>query len=311
MLARLQELHPEEVSVTYRPFPLISIHDKASLAGEAAEAAGEQGAFWAMHDYLFEHYDEWVSLDEEAFLGWLLQAGEEIGLGETFAEAMQSRSFQEGMIAAYNRNLASGLTSTPFIFINGVWFRIEPTLENLEAATRLTLLREKQWEAPPPMTIQAGEKYLARIQTTEGDLLIELFSDAAPNTVNNFIFLAENGWYDDNPIFRVVPGSLAETGDPTGTGFGTPGYFIDDEINPDLDFSQAGMVAMSSAGPNTNGSQYFITLAPLPSLDGTRTIFGRVLSGLDGLQALEERDPFADMFAEQQPVVISIEIEKQ
>jgi cyclophilin family peptidyl-prolyl cis-trans isomerase len=311
VLARLEELHPDEVRVTFRHFPLLSIHDKASLAGEAAEAAGAQGAFWEMHDYLFEHYAEWVNLAPDAFMAWLSDQAATLELDPVqFQEHLQTRAFEGEMISNFNQGVASGLTGTPFIFINGSWFRLEPTIENMEAAVRLLLLEDRQFDNPPPMEISPGERLRARIRTTEGEILVELLPDSAPVTVNNFIFLAENGWFDGNAFFRVVEGTLIETGDPTGTGFGSPGYLLRDEIDPDLSFDKPGMVAMSSAGPDTNGSQFFFTLSPVPELNGVRTIFGRVLTGFDVLNRFTARQPFDDLFSQDEPTIQSIIIER-
>ena len=109
--------------------------------------------------------------------------------------------------------------------------------------------------------------------------------------VNNFVFLARHGWYDNITFHRVLPDYIAQSGDPTGTGFGSPGYAFDNEISPDLKFDKAGLLAMANAGPGSNGSQFFITLAPTPNLDGGYTIFGRVIDGLEVVRQLTPRNP--------------------
>jgi cyclophilin family peptidyl-prolyl cis-trans isomerase len=119
---------------------------------------------------------------------------------------------------------------------------------------------------------------------------IQLFADIAPFTVNSFIFLARNGWYDNITFHRVLPDLYAQTGDPSGTGKGNPGYYMVTEIDPLLKFNKPGMVAMVNSGPDTSGSQFFITLAPTPQFDGQYTIFGEVLSGMDVLGQLTPRD---------------------
>jgi cyclophilin family peptidyl-prolyl cis-trans isomerase len=133
--------------------------------------------------------------------------------------------------------------------------------------------------------------YLAVIETTKGTLTIDLLEGQAPVTVNNFVFLALNQYYEGVSIFRVIDGFIAQTGDPTGTGVGGPGYGFANEISPSFSHSTAGVVSMANSGPNTNGSQFFITLAALPGLDGSYPIFGAVIDGLDVLDKLTRTDP--------------------
>jgi cyclophilin family peptidyl-prolyl cis-trans isomerase len=140
------------------------------------------------------------------------------------------------------------------------------------------------------MTVQKTKQYLATLQTEKGDVVIQLFPDKAPFTVNSFIFLAQNGWYEDITFHRVVPVLYAQTGDPSGTGKDTPGYFVVTEILPDLTFDKPGMVAMVNSGPDSSGSQFFITYDAAPQFDGQYTIFGQVLSGMDVLKSLTPRD---------------------
>jgi len=119
----------------------------------------------------------------------------------------------------------------------------------------------------------------ATIETSQGKIVIELYNDKAPKTVENFVTLAKKGFYNGIVFHRVIPGFMVQTGDPTGTGRGGPGYSFPDEFAPDLHHDGAGVVSMANAGPNTNGSQFFITLAATPWLDGKHTIFGRVVEG--------------------------------
>jgi cyclophilin family peptidyl-prolyl cis-trans isomerase len=139
---------------------------------------------------------------------------------------------------------------------------------------------------------------------------IQLYADTAPVAVNSFVFLARRGWFDGNEIFHVVPGLMVEAGDPTGTGFGTPGYHFDLEESS-RSFDGPGVVGVSSTGPGTNGSQFFVTLAPLPSLDGSRTIMGQVVAGLDHLQALAAREPLSDLLLPAAGVILSVTIEER
>jgi cyclophilin family peptidyl-prolyl cis-trans isomerase len=126
--------------------------------------------------------------------------------------------------------------------------------------------------------------------------------------VNSFLFLAGNGWFDDITFHRVIPGFMAQTGDPSGTGRGNAGYFFQNEIDPNLKFDRAGMVGMANQGPDTNGSQFFITYAPASHLDGAYTIFGQVLSGMEVLEKLTPRNPQENPGASPGDRLISVEI---
>ena len=310
VLGQLRETHRNDFRFVFRHFPLLTIHDKASLAGQAAEAAGVQGEFWVMHDYLFEHQSEWGSLSISEFNNWLIGATDELGLDEATMKAdLQSRGREADMETYFLQGVQSGLTGTPFIFINGTWMRIDPTLVNMEAMIRLELLKLQQYETAPSMSIEEDGQYFARIRLETGDVVIELFPKSAPNNVNNFIFLANSGWFDENPFFRVVDEILVETGDPSGTGLGHPGYSLMDEIDPDLNFDQSGIVAMSSSGPDTNGSQFFISLSPLPMLNGSRTIVGRVVEGLELLQGIPPHEPSSDLLINSADLIQTIAIE--
>lgn len=142
----------------------------------------------------------------------------------------------------------------------------------------------KQWSSPPEMTLDEGKRYSAVLRTSEGELTIDLLTDQAPKTVNNFVFLAREGYYDGVPFHRIIKGFMAQTGDPTGTGSGGPGYrFADEPVQ--LRYTK-GIVAMANAGPNTNGSQFFIVHGDDVGLPPNYTIFGRVRDGLDALDKI-------------------------
>jgi cyclophilin family peptidyl-prolyl cis-trans isomerase len=149
----------------------------------------------------------------------------------------------------------------------------------------------KQWSKPPEMTIDPKKKYKATISTEKGDLVLDLFADKAPKTVNNFVFLAKEGFYDGTIFHRVISDFMVQGGDPTGTGTGGPGYRFGDEFHPSLKHSKPGLLSMANAGPGTNGSQFFITHVPTPWLDGKHSIFGEISSGLNVLMSIPARDP--------------------
>ncbi len=144
----------------------------------------------------------------------------------------------------------------------------------------------KQYDSPPSMSIEPSANYTATIKTNCGAISLELLADKAPITVNNFVFLAKDGFYDGVVFHRVIPDFMIQGGDPTGTGSGGPGYRFQDEFDPSVTFAKSGVLAMANAGPGTNGSQFFITLAPTPHLNGAHTIFGRVVQGQDVVEAI-------------------------
>ncbi len=149
----------------------------------------------------------------------------------------------------------------------------------------------KQYAAYPAMVIDPKKKYTANFKTEVGDFSIELFADKAPKTVNNFVFLARDGFYDGVTFHRVIKGFMAQGGDPTGTGMGGPGYKFADEFHKDLRHNSAGILSMANAGPGTNGSQFFITFGPTPHLDNRHSVFGKVSAGMDVVLSIPERDP--------------------
>ncbi len=176
----------------------------------------------------------------------------------------------------------------------------------------------KQWSAPPEMQIDATKKYYATLNTTKGEIRVELFADESPRTVNNFVFLARESFYDGVPFHRVIRTFMIQTGDPTGTGTGGPGYRFDDELPPRRSY-EPGIVAMANAGPNTNGSQFFICSGPdARNLDRYPhyTQFGRVVSGMDVVEQLASvpvgRSPHGEMSKPLEPIQINtVTIEEQ
>ncbi len=171
-------------------------------------------------------------------------------------------------------------------------------------------LEEMQYDAAPEMSIEDGKGYLARVEMESGDeFVIELLPESAPQTVNSFVFLANEGWFDGVTFHRVLPDFVAQTGDPSGTGMGGPGYQLPNEIDPNLSHDSPGMVAMANTGPDTNGSQWYITLGPVTHLDGGYTIFGRVLEGLDVVQAITPRNPETNPQAPEGDRIQSVTIE--
>ena len=149
----------------------------------------------------------------------------------------------------------------------------------------------KQWTTPPAMQIDTKKQYKARMETDKGTMVIELFAGKTPMTVNNFVFLAREGYYDGIIFHRVIDNFMVQGGDPTGTGRGGPGYKFGDEFDSSLKHDKQGILSMANAGPGTNGSQFFITHGPTPHLNGKHTVFGQVMEGLDVLMSIPARDP--------------------
>jgi cyclophilin family peptidyl-prolyl cis-trans isomerase len=291
-MAQLKADYSEDVRVAYRHFPLTSIHDKAALSMQASEAAGAQDKFWPMHDLLFERQAEWSGMTLDEFEVWLEARAAELELdADQFKQDLNSEENVTMAQKAWDDGVAAGFPGTPLLMINGRYYSGPQDYSNLEAITKIVKLEDEQFTICPPITIDPAKDYLATLETDKGDIELELFPDVAPMAVNSFIFLANNGWYDGVTFHRVLPGFVAQGGDPTGTGLGGPGYAFANEISPDVKFDQAGLLAMANSGPDSNGSQFFITFTELPDLDGGYTIFGRVVSGMEVVESLTARNP--------------------
>ena len=141
------------------------------------------------------------------------------------------------------------------------------------------------------LTIDPKLKYTAVLHTDKGDIKLELFADKTPKTVNNFVFLARQGFFDGTFFHRVIADFMVQGGDPTGTGRGGPGYRFADEFHPSLRHNKPGILSMANAGPGTNGSQFFITHVPTPWLDNKHSVFGQVIEGMDVVNSIPPRDP--------------------
>ena len=296
MLEQLVSNYPDQVQLIYRHFPL-TIHNNAQKAAEAAEIAGAQGEFWLFHDALFEDQREWAGLDEATFREFLIDMADDLGLDMArFTADLDAGTYTDYVNLSFTEAVNLSLPGTPSVIFNGqlltgnqvpiqqywIW----------DAYVQLALLEEHQYDSPPEMMINPEAAYLARVEMESGEtFVIELLPQSAPQTVNSFVFLAQEGWFDGITFHRVLPGFVAQTGDPSGTGVGGPGYTIPNEIDSSLSHNQPGIVAMANSGPDTNGSQWFITLAPAPHLDGSYTIFGRVLEGMEVIEAISPRAP--------------------
>jgi peptidyl-prolyl cis-trans isomerase B (cyclophilin B) len=163
------------------------------------------------------------------------------------------------------------------------------------------MMPAKQWDTPPAMSIDPSKGYRVRIETDKGTIKLELYPRHAPKTVNNFVFLARGGFYNGVTFHRVISNFMVQGGDPTGTGRGGPGYRFEDETKGNPLTHGTGVISMANAGPNTNGSQFFITHAPQPHLDGRHTVFGKVVEGQEVVNAIRQGDRMVTVEVEEVP----------
>lgn len=148
----------------------------------------------------------------------------------------------------------------------------------------------KQYSAPPPQSIDTTKTYSATFETSRGNIVVDLFPKDAPKTVNNLVFLAREGFYDGTVFHRVIDNFMVQGGDPTGTGTGGPGYKFEDETKENSNKHKVGSLSMANAGPNTNGSQFFITHIATDWLNGKHTVFGQVREGQEIVNAIKQGD---------------------
>jgi cyclophilin family peptidyl-prolyl cis-trans isomerase len=245
-----------------------------------------------MHDALFAGQTDWTGMSMEAFEAWLLDSAQSLDLDAAqFSQDLHSEELAQMAQDAWVAGQELQIPGTPFILINGLPYQGPTDVASLEPIIQLESLSERQFTECPEMILESGASYTATLQTEKGDIVIELLPDVAPMAVNNFVFLAQNDWFDNVTFHRVLPGFVAQAGDPTGTGYGNPGYTFAIEVDPNLNFDRAGLLAMANTGPTSNGSQFFITLAPAEHLNGGYTIFGEVIQGMDVVESLTPRDP--------------------
>jgi cyclophilin family peptidyl-prolyl cis-trans isomerase/protein-disulfide isomerase len=310
-IAELMRNH-DDLRFVFRPLPLIGILDKSDKAVLAALAADEQGKFWEMYDLLFVKYDKWADLKPEAFNAWVVKEAVAAGMdGEKLQAAVNADKTATRMQSMYDAAKKLSIPAVPLVLINGA---LQPSYvldyQSLSDVVGLIALGQKQFTQCLSFSVDSKKQYIATLHTEKGDIVIQLFADKAPLAVNSFVFLARQGWFNGVTFHRVIPGFMAQAGDPSGTGQGNPGYFFKNEIS-DLKFDKPGMVGMANSGLDTNGSQFFITYAPAAHLDGSYTIFGQVLSGLDVAEKLTPRDPSQGTALPPGDKILSVDIEEK
>ena len=296
VLDALEKNHPNDLKVVLRPFPVpasvVPSLDKSQISVQAAIAAGDQGKFWEMRDLLHSQYGAWTALSAAEFEKWAGNQAASIGLDrERFTKDLNSAETIASTKSLYTTATTLGISALPTVFINGnLQQRAALSYEGLDSTIGLLALGSREFKTCPPFDIDPTKQYKATIHTEKGDIVMQLFADKAPLAVNSFVFLARQGWFNGVTFHRVIPGYVAQAGDPSGTGSGGPGYYFKNEARTDLNFDKPGVVGMANAGPDTNGSQFFITYAPQPTLDGTYTVFAQVLKGMDVVESLTARD---------------------
>ncbi|HET7145046.1 MAG TPA: peptidylprolyl isomerase [Anaerolineales bacterium] len=302
----------DNVLFVFRPLPLIGILDKSDKAVIAALAADEQDKFWEMYDLLFVKHPQWENLKPDQFYTWVVQEAVTLEIdGDRLQAAIKASGTTSQMMSMYDAAKQLTIPAVPLVLINGTLQQSYVLdYQSMSDSIGLIALGRKQFTECPPFDIDPKRQYIATIKTEKGDIVIQLLPDKAPLAVNSFLFLARQGWYDGVTFHRVIPGFIAQAGDPSGTGKGNPGYFFNNEIS-DLKFDKPGMVAMANSGPDTNGSQFFITFSTAAHLDGGYTIFGQVLSGLDIAEKLTPRDPAQGGVLTAGDKIITVEMEEK
>lgn len=310
-LADLQQQYEEEVRIVLRQYPQPEIYDKSLLAAYAVDAAGLENRYWQMNNILYSLQSDWVNLSAEEFTEWLVEQAETLDITRAQWEAnMASDSVRSRIAQTIDEAAGLQISATPILFFNNVMVRTGIDPDSLTVLVDYFLLPEKAYTVCPAFEIDTTKSYTARFSTEKGDIVFELFDDAAPQSVNSFISLARDGWYDGSTFFRVIPGFVAQGGDPSNSGLGTPGYGISSEVDPALRFDTPGLLALNRNTDGLSGSQFFITYTELPEMDGQFTIIGRVIEGMSVVNSLRPRDPEADEILLPADILISVTIEE-
>ena len=311
-LEKLLEKYPDDVRLVYRALPLESLHPTAPLAAQAAEAADIQGKFWEMYEAIFSNQTTLAPMTADELKEDLIARAEEMGLDvDQFVEDMESQDMVDKITEGAEAMFQAGVSSTPTVLANG---RPLPDWHANYLSNIIEVMKaeDQMAEECPEWVIDQSKTYTATIKTKDGDMVLELYADVAPLAVNSFVYLARSGFYDGVTFHRVYHNFMAQTGDPTGTGWSGAGYQYREEISPDLTFDEAYMVGVAkSSMPGTSGSQFFITYVPYPSLNGGYTIFGKLIGGIDVFEKITERDADNNPDAPRGDEIISIVIKEK
>jgi cyclophilin family peptidyl-prolyl cis-trans isomerase len=316
ILDQLLQNHPDEMRLITRPIPLLetSGFENSQIAVQALIAAEHQGKLPEVYRLLYDKYSDWANLTSTSvFEGWLARESSALEIDVSrFKTDLKSPETIQKMKDWYSLAKEKGVQPPyPLVLINGIPVNVGLlNYDYLDKAVSLIALGTRQFTQCPPVNLDLVRNYVAKLQTEKGEVEIQLFPDRAPLAVNSFIFLARQGWFNGVTFHRVIPGFVAQAGDPSGTGQGGPGYYFKNEIG-DLLFDRPGRVGMANSGPDTNGSQFFITYAPAARLDGAYTIFGQVIHGMDVIEQLTPRDPDRMLGLPPGDVILNISIEER
>ncbi len=317
VLDQLEKEHPSDLKVVLRPFPVptsaVAALDKSEISVQAAIAAGNQGKFWAMRDLFQAQYSTWTLLSTDAFKKWVADQAGKLGLDQfQFEKDLTSTETADRARSMYSTASTLGINGLPTVFVNGtLQSRAALSYDGLDSTIGLLALAPKEYKTCPPFSIDPAKQYTATLHTEKGDIVMQLYAEQAPLAVNSFVYLARQGWFNGVTFHRVIPGFVAQAGDPSGTGQGGPGYYFKSEISTELKFEKPGVVGMANSGPDTNGSQFFITYAPETKLDGTYTIFAQVIKGMDVVESLTPRDPQQTSGLPPGDKILSVTIQEQ
>lgn len=310
-LAELQQVYKDDLRVVLRQFPQPEVDDKSLIAAHAAEAAALENRYWEMNNLLYSRQSEWLDLSPEEFRSWLTTQASSLKISPAQWELNMANGT---VLARVEQTIADAttlqLSSTPVLFFNNILVRTSLDMDSLSVLVDYFLLPEKAYNECPAIVVDSSKTYTATFTTEKGAIVFELFNDIAPLSVNSFITLARAGWYDGSAFFRVIPGFVAQGGDPSNSGLGTPGYGITAEVDPSLRFDAPGLLALNQNSDGLSGSQFFITYAPLPEMDGRFTIIGRVIDGMPVVNSLRPRNPELDEILLPADVLISVTIEE-
>lgn len=280
ILNRLADEYPDDLRLVFRHFPILTAYPNSGAAVRAAEAAGLQGKFWEMHDALFLDQAAWTELAEPVLGRYFTSLAGQLGLDPAqFESDVNSAAVADTPERAFSSGLEIGLPGSPLLLINGQIYTGPINYGSLKFIVGMIALGQRQFSTCPESVIDPAKRYYATLKTEKGDIVLRLYADLAPVTVNSFVFLAQNGWYDDITFHRVIPGFMAQMGDPTGTGTGGSGQNLQAEFSTMR--HERGTVSMARAASlDSADSQFFICFAPAPFLDGKYTIWGRVVDGM-------------------------------
>lgn len=282
-LAKLLEAFPTQVRVVFRHWLIFNNND--INAARASEAAGLQGKFFEYKDVLFAEQASWSALASEGLDTYLKTKAKDLGLDSAkFESDYNSDALKQKVEGFKTTGSVLGFGGTPTMVLNGALYEDNRDLATLSLYVKLLSSDQKVRECPP-LTLTAGKTYTAVITTSKGDLVIDLLADKAPQTVNSFVTLAKEGFYNGN-FFIDVTANYVMTGDASGTRYGSAGYVVLDENRADSKFDAEGYVGAFNTGAGENNSVFFITKVAMPNIAGRYTTFGRITAGLDVLNAL-------------------------